>query len=266
MTIYFKREFRKTFTDNKQPYLLVATAKIESHSGQNPYFSLTGDVYSGTVAHECYLDRCGCVHDDIAKHLPNLKPYLKWHLTAINSGPMHYLTNTLYHAGNLDYNGLQKGDVHLYKNIVVFPSLYHKEEISNGYKFEFLQSQWELGNELVLCNGKTKGWLSLQGFPYETGLWLSETAAVSFVNKWNAMVHVDGGIEFTKEPWTYSEGKERDFDAARSTAVWPDATDEELSLPKWELELLLEKRFPQLMEEFYGDMEILFGEPVVKSK
>lgn len=53
----------------------------------------------------------------------------------------------------------------------------------------------------------------------------------------------------------YSEGKERDLDAARSCANWPDATDEQLMLPKDELETLLLERLPAMMEKFRADLK-----------
>jgi hypothetical protein len=51
------------------------------------------------------------------------------------------------------------------------------------------------------------------------------------------------------------EGKERKFDYARETAIWAEATDEQLSLPKEELAMLLEERLPALMIEFKSAME-----------
>jgi hypothetical protein len=51
------------------------------------------------------------------------------------------------------------------------------------------------------------------------------------------------------------EGKEREFDNARETAIWPEATDEQLSLPKEELTKLLQERLPALMIEFKAAME-----------
>ena len=60
------------------------------------------------------------------------------------------------------------------------------------------------------------------------------------------------------------EGKERQFEAARSVAVWPEATDEQLSLPKEELTEILNARLPALMEAFKADMVaagFLYPEP-----
>lgn len=53
------------------------------------------------------------------------------------------------------------------------------------------------------------------------------------------------------EPLTRTgEGKERNFEFARSCAVWPEATDEQLSLPKAELTELLNARLPGLISDF----------------
>jgi len=42
---------------------------------------------------------------------------------------------------------------------------------------------------------------------------------------------------------------------ARSSAIWPDATDEDLRLEG--LEARLKERLPRLMREFKGTMELL---------
>jgi hypothetical protein len=49
----------------------------------------------------------------------------------------------------------------------------------------------------------------------------------------------------------------RELDHARSSAVWPDATDEQLTVEPSELKLVLEARLPGLMAEFRKDMEEL---------
>lgn len=53
------------------------------------------------------------------------------------------------------------------------------------------------------------------------------------------------------------EGKARNFDAARSCAVWPDATDAELSAEPAELRAVLLARLPALIAEFKRDVESL---------
>jgi hypothetical protein len=49
------------------------------------------------------------------------------------------------------------------------------------------------------------------------------------------------------------EGKARELDAARSAAIWPDATDAELTAP--DLEARLIARLPALMAAFRADIE-----------
>jgi hypothetical protein len=61
-------------------------------------------------------------------------------------------------------------------------------------------------------------------------------------------------IRFIKVVTGYSEGKVRDFESARSSAIWPEATDAELSVDEDSLKLALEGRLPKLMAEFKKDM------------
>ncbi len=53
------------------------------------------------------------------------------------------------------------------------------------------------------------------------------------------------------------DGKAREFDAARSCAIWPEATDEQLSAEPDELRAMLAARLPSLMAEFRRDVESL---------
>lgn len=72
----------------------------ECGNGHNS-FAITGEIYiPGRSDVEC----CGMIHEEIAKHFPELLPFLKWHLTS-SDGPMHYIANTTYWAkqGNLEY-------------------------------------------------------------------------------------------------------------------------------------------------------------------
>lgn len=49
--------------------------------------------------------------------------------------------------------------------------------------------------------------------------------------------------------------KKRDFNAARMSAIWPDATDEQLSKEPEELEKILLQRLPALLSDFKKAME-----------
>jgi hypothetical protein len=55
--------------------------------------------------------------------------------------------------------------------------------------------------------------------------------------------------------WDEKTAKEANLDHARSSAVWPDATDEDLLAPGLEMRLLA--RLPRLMDEFRVAVELL---------
>ena len=57
-------------------------------------------------------------------------------------------------------------------------------------------------------------------------------------------------------PWErVGEGKDRELDKAREMAIWPEATDEELTAPDLKEKLLA--RLPALLAAFRADMEEL---------
>lgn len=139
---------RIKFEDAGTQYRIKAEIRFDDQCGNgHNTFAITGTLDESK--HRRWRDICGgCIHDEIATHLPELEPFLKWHLTSTD-GPVHYVANTVYHASN------------------------------------------------------------------------------------------------------------RDLDAARRSAVWPEATDEQLCLPKEELTKILEARLPALMTEFKKDIESL---------
>lgn len=174
-------------------------------------FSITGTEYSKENSAFAY----GCLHEQIAEAFPELAHLIKWHLVSTD-GPLHYIANTTYHAGNRDYNGLLKGE---------------KKQIRNGRTGELA---WKLA--AVDANGN------------ETDLhYLKQNVDGPEAPK------APGTLQYV--PWcTIGEGKERDFAAARSCAAWPEATEEELSLPKDELAKLLAARLPKLLDDFKHDI------------
>jgi hypothetical protein len=96
-----------------------ATAQLryddECGNGHNS-FAITGtegfcDVGGKPVRAESF----GCCHKAIAKVFPELAHLIKWHLTGAD-GPMHYIVNTVYLAGNRDHRGLLKGEKRQLRN------------------------------------------------------------------------------------------------------------------------------------------------------
>lgn len=115
------KQFRADYMNDGKPETLIATVRWDDQcsNGHNS-FSVTAtiygpDVYRGeeTIVHKsgkklwCFAG--GCRHDEIAKRLPELAHLIRWHLFD-PSGPMHYVTNTVYLAGERDHWGLLKGE------------------------------------------------------------------------------------------------------------------------------------------------------------
>lgn len=174
-------------------------------------FSITGDIYKPGARDS---EMGGCIHDEIAKYFPELKPLIKWHLVSTD-GPMHYIPNTVYLASDADHNGLRAGE---------------SRQIRNG-------KTGQLAWKLVVVDA--------------SGAEIEKPAA-----------YVDSAerpacdARFQYVPWMQvGQGKARDLKGARSVAVWPEATDEQLTLPKAELTKLLQDRLPALIAAFRADME-----------
>jgi hypothetical protein len=182
-------------------------------------FSITGTTYSSKTSTS---DRCtessGCIHDDIIKYCPELEPLIKWHLTSSNE-PMYYLANTLYHAGDKDSNNLKKGEFRsfVYKVMVSDECLYTSRVF---YSF--------------------RDWLHRDEAKQQAEDFLS--AIKPDLNP--AIVQIGHG-----QP---SEGKEPELEYARSSAVWPEATLEQLQDKNQ-----LQARLPALMTDFKVMVESL---------
>jgi hypothetical protein len=80
--------------------------KIEVDIQYTDYFSITGSYYEKEPGKKerMPLISSGCIYDEIAKHFPELKPFIKWHLFNKDTGPIHYIENTIYFAKNGKHN------------------------------------------------------------------------------------------------------------------------------------------------------------------
>lgn len=94
----------KEYTEDGQRYRIRADYGFVKLGEQEPYFSVTGEIQRAERG-RWRKDSGGMQHEQIARHFPKLKPLLKWHLTFVESGPMHYVANGLYwwEEGNLDH-------------------------------------------------------------------------------------------------------------------------------------------------------------------
>jgi hypothetical protein len=219
----------------------VITANVryddECGNGHNS-FSITADVVTPASKRRNDIEAGGCLHEDVARVFPELAPFIKWHLFD-SSGPMHYVANTLYHASDRDHNGLKAGERRQRKNGRTGLPMWELVAVQAP---GVLVSQTPTGKEY---DGK-------ETIP----LFLVET------RKSFAVGEAPPIPTLRWEPsWTEGEGKERKLDYARSTAVWPDATDAELialaDMPRAEAEAILLARLPALVAEFKSAVESL---------
>lgn len=196
----------------------------DCHNGHDS-FAVTGEVRTARRR----VEACGCLHDEIAQVFPELAHLIRWHLCSTD-GPMPYLANALYFAGDRDFNGLRKGET---------------RQLHNGSTGE---PAWCLKAEIE--PGKWVPLHELNGIKYANG----ERPTVEYRVAYRARE-------------TVGEGKAREFDKARAAAVWPEATDEELSAPREELKAALEARLPALIAAMRADVEAIgfeFEAPVTE--
>lgn len=162
-------------------------------------------------------EACGSLHEEIARIFPELAPLIKWHLVS-SDGPMHYLAKVVFHASDRDHRGLLKGE---------------KRQLVNGRSN---QPVWQrvmrdgAGHKVSGGSGNCKD--------------SPEKPAETLTADWEPV-------------WIEGEGKARELDHARSSAVWPDATDAELMQAPEALQAALLARLPGLMVEFKAAVESL---------
>lgn len=164
------------------------------------------ETFSITATHYIGRDEVGggCLHSLIAERMPALAPLIKWHLCSTD-GPMHYIGNTLYLAGDRDCWGLRKGE---------------QRQIRNGRTGELCWHRPRAGGEYFDGPKPPEDFVAL---------------------KWEPLMQT-------------GEGKDRELDAARRVAIWPDAPDEILTAERDVLENALRDRLPALLRDFKAAM------------
>lgn len=263
-SILTKSQF-KTFTKNINYRGTTCTISVtlryddECNNGHNT-FSITGRIKGGKYNRYGYkIDTSGCLHDEIKKYFPEFAHLIKWHLCN-SDAPMHYIENTLYFASNSASLKYKVGEPNKWDKVLKFEN----SNITHKFSKDFID---------FLNQNENKNNFEVVEVPYK------EDTSYNFEPKYTFKGYdcewyqcpfntKDKAIEYKKEleskKWTiqevvtgYQKGKQREFDAARQSAIWKDATDEQLSLPSEKLKKLLLKRLPKLMKEFKHDIEAL---------
>lgn len=205
----------RAVTFNGERILVRAVIRWDDQCGNgHNHFSVTGEYTRPGESWE--QGGGGCIHEQIRAAFPEFAHLIRWHLFD-PSGPMHYVANTVYFAGERDHWGLLKGE--------------KRQHTSRGkYQAGGVEGipQWEL---------------ELTGMPDEKEIYAATAPAPFTISaRW-----VPCGIT--------GEGKARELDNARSSAAWPDATDEDLTAPGLEERLIA--RLPALVEQMKKDIEAL---------
>jgi len=251
------KTFSKDLPNNHKIYVNVRYDD-ECGNGHNS-FAITGDIYSSrTSKADRYFEMGGCIHEQVAKHFPELAPFIKWHLTS-SDGPMHYVANTMYHARTCDTKGKKPGDPIAFKEYLQFgnfPMTFSEPE--KGF-FEFLRGCKSDFSDLVI---EPIEYVNRPGNHYD---FEPKYTFQGFANDWYKCPFDSGkeahewlealqqyGAKFIKKPCKWAQAVEPDLEAARSCAIWPDATLEQLQDEK-----LLAARLPSLLAEFKKDIESL---------
>lgn len=262
----------QTFTTESRPCpshgehaVIRAEVRFDDNCGNgHNSFAITGDIRDSRYRGSRGEIAGGCVHDEIAKAFPELEPLTQWHLMATD-GPMHYLANTVYMASNRDHYGKLAGEPHQWETLIQFGDNPIKHKLPGkfvafleaarahpgreAFDFEVIRvdhakrsqpGEYQYGPNFTF-GGFDSTW---GGCPFKT-----EQDALDFLCALQTC-----NPKFVKVATAWGEGKARDLDAARRAAVWPDASDEQLSADPVELKAALALRLPHLIREFRADM------------
>lgn len=256
-----EKKFSREFYRGGERFKIVLTIRYDDECGNgHNTFAMTGDIYENRRgAWKWYAG--GCCHEEIAAVFPEYARYLKWHLCA-SDGPLHYLSNTLFLAGNRDCWGKLKGEPYHYENKIKFSSFpvvfkFNKKFVrdvirarkeNSGCKFNILAVEHEKRP------GENYNFEPKYTFDFKDATYAWHECpfdelleAKQFCEAFNTL-----NMDITSEPTSWGEGKEPELEAARHAAIWPEATIEQLND-----KAALEARLPELLAEFKKDVESL---------
>ena len=254
-----KQTFTKTINYEDKACQMAVTLRYddECNNGHNT-FSITGVIKQLGVREYDSIICSGCIHEEIKKYFPEFKHLIKWHLCN-SDAPMYYLENTLYHASDSTSSKYKVGEPNQWEKVLIFNDSYITHKFSKKF-IEFLENKKDKNFHIVEVEHKKdsnynyKPKYTFKGFECE---WYE----CPFDDKQTAEEYKK---ELTEKEWKiktivtgYQEGKPRDFAAARHSAIWEEATNEQLSLPREELKKILIARLPELMANFKKDIEAL---------
>lgn len=226
----------------------------QCNNGHNT-FAMTHELRDLSRRGEAGMISCGCGHELIAEHFPELAKYIKWHLTS-SDGPMHYVSNAMYHVSKRDCWGKLKGEPRQWETKIFFNDVPIPYELKSEKFIKWLKEQDVKSLEVREIAYEKKKGETYDFTPKYTFVGFGKTwYDCPFDDKQKAQQFLQAmqtcKVEYKTEATSWGEGKEPDLEGARHCAVWPEANLEDFTKEN------LEARLPSLMEEFKRDMEEL---------
>lgn len=227
----------------------------ECGNGHNT-FAITADLYRDSREWSS-----GCLHNDIEKWAPELVHLIKWH-SVTSKGPLHYIANTTFHARSVDTEGKKVGDPVKFEKVLKFENIpFTFKQQEQGF-FKFLEENRDSFKTMEINEIPYDGKESYDFEPnYTIGGFLSEGVSgkwyqCPFKTKNKAEEFLTAlqtnNFEFIEIPVKWCKAVTPNLQAARSTAIWPNATLEQLQSKEQ-----LNDRLPSLMKEFKDVIESL---------
>lgn len=260
------KHFTKAINYHGEPATITAKVRWddECNNGRNSFAVTATITATGTRKGRggYYSGReiaCGCLHDEVAEHFPELAHLIKWHLCAAD-GPMHYLANTIYLAGDRDSSGRRAGEPSSWEHVVQFGDNPIKHNLrasfakflqagaASGFAFQIVKHEHAKETGSNAYRFKPKFTFDGYGDKWHECPFDLESEAQDFLVALKTCAP-----KFMEIPTAWSEGKARELDGARRAAVWPDATDEDLTAPGLRERLLA--RLPELLAALRKDIE-----------
>ncbi len=129
------------YLEDNIPHTLTVNYGIDEQfkRTQKPHFSVTGEIKVRGRWDRRRWDRCGCIHDDILLHCPELKPLVDLHLSDIDGKPMYswengdFLTKEKGFKVGQDYLRLNDQDFKTY--------LFRLQQVEDAKSYE--DEEWE---------------------------------------------------------------------------------------------------------------------------
>ena len=189
-----------------------------------------------------------------APHIPDFAEFDKWHGCS-SDGPLHYPGNAVFMAGVRDCWGRAAGEESAWGYGVRFGGVPLTHRVRASF-WEYLKERAGTGEFTAVA-------IAHEDRPGETFKFAPKFTPPGFASKWHECPWDDQteadewcaalnacAVEFVKIPTAWSEGKARELDTARACAIWPEATDEQLSASTEDLTAALNARLPGLMADF----------------